>query len=414
MVEIEIAHPEVTGVTESSVALAFDVISDGRPVDAEVEVTVGGEPRARSGGEPGTRLVRIEGLPPDAEIEVGFRAPGLRPVSPDRYFPERLRTLPSPEAAEVGRFATLNDIHIGEARMGGRLTEDFEYGEEAPGFPVVRAEDTPTPYWQFMLEDAIDEINALGVDALVIKGDIADRGRPEQFEEARRLFGRIRAPHHVVLGNHDHYAVLEGERVDGYALLGQPAAPRALDLAGFRLLLVETALPGEHHGVFPEERRRWLDSALSEAREAGLPTFVLMHHHPVPPEHAGSYPNSIGLDPEDSVALFELLGRHPQVRAVLVGHTHRNKVRRYPAAGSIPFVEVHNPKDYPGGYAVYRLFEDGSAIQEVRRTGSRRALVHAARCRELFRGFYRHFALGRLEDRSFFIPPQGSATGARG
>ncbi len=142
MAEIEVSHPEVVGVTESSVTLAFDVRSGGRPVDAEVEITAGGEVRARSGGEAGTRLVRLEGLPPATEVEIGFRAPGLRAVPRDRYFPERVRTLPAPGGAQVGCFATLNDIHIGEPRMGGRLTADFEYGEEAPGFPVVRAEDS--------------------------------------------------------------------------------------------------------------------------------------------------------------------------------------------------------------------------------------------------------------------------------
>ena len=94
---------------------------------------------------------------------------------------------------------------------------------------------------------------------------------------------------------------------------------------------------------------------------------------------------------------------------MLLGHTHRNKVRRYPATGDLPFAEVHNPKDYPGGYAVYRLFEDGSVMQEVRRTGSPRALEHAARCRALFRGLYRHFALGRLEDRSLLLPATPAA-----
>jgi hypothetical protein len=76
-------------------------------------------------------------------------------------------------------------------------------------------------------------------------------------------------------------------------------------------------------------------------------------------------------------------------------------VRRYPASGATPFIEVHCTKDYPGGWAHYRLFEDGSFRQEVRRTGSARALEHSTRCSEMFGGGYRRFALGGLETRSF-------------
>jgi hypothetical protein len=295
----------------------------------------------------------------------------------------------------------MNDLHFGELRFGGVLEDDGEYGPDRPGSPSVRADETEVPYWRFMNEDAIDEINAAGVDAAVIKGDIADRGLPEQFGEAARSFSRFRVPHHAFLGNHDHYGRHVGLDVDGYALLGQPRAPRSLELGGWRLVLVETAEPGLHHGVFDDARLAWLDRNLAETRETGQPTLVLMHHHPVPPEHADTYPNTIGIRPEHSLKLYALVGANPQVRGVLLGHTHRNVVRRHRSSGATPYVEVNCTKDYPGGWAHYRLFEDGSFRQEVRRTSSTRALAHSGRCRDFFKGFYRIFALGSLADRSF-------------
>ena len=128
-----------------------------------------------------------------------------------------------------------------------------------------------------------------------------------------------------------------------------------------------------------------------------------MHHQPVPPQYASSYPNTIGIKPKHSVDLFELLGLNPQVRGVLIGHTHRNRVRRYAESGPVPFIEVNCTKDYPGGFGHYRLFDDGSFRQQVHRTRSPRALEHSTRCATFFQGGYRDFSLGDLASRSFSV-----------
>lgn len=399
---IQIRDPEVFGVTDTSLTVCFRVESDGAPVDARARVLVNGAVRAESESGAATRVVRIEGCAPDAEHKVEIQIAGAAPAACDRYFPDGVRTLLAPRARRTACFATLNDLHFGEPRFGGQLTADHEYGDEAEGFPLIRATDTDVPYWRIMNDDAIAEINAADVDAVVIKGDIADRGLPEQFDFARESFAQIRAPHHAFLGNHDYYGRHNGAgEVDGYALLGQPPAPRTVDLGGWRLVLLETALPGDHHGVFDGDRLGWLARTLDETRETRMPTLLLMHHQPVPPEHRDSYPNSIGMLPEHSTEFFALLGSQPQVKGVLIGHTHRNRVRRHRASGTVPFVEVNCTKDYPGGWGHYELFEDGTFRQEVRRTASERALAHSTRCRAAFRGLYRDFSLGALAERSF-------------
>jgi hypothetical protein len=403
-----IAHPKVFGVTESSITLVFGVREGAKKgasedpsgsIDAEATVRLNGQVRAVSKNG-GTRLVRIEGLDPATDYSISIEVDGAT-AEPSRYFSGSARTHDAPASAEVASFATLNDLHFGESRIGGVLSEDHEYGDAAPGFPVIHDDDYDTPYAEFMNADAIREINRLEVDCTVIKGDIADRGLPEQFETAARTFAGFDNPHHPFLGNHDYLEVLQGRDVDGYGILGAEPAPRSFDLAGWRLILLDTTIPGQHDGAFGQERRDWLAQALDESRRLDMPTLLFTHHQPVPPEHRGSYPNSIGMDPNDSLALFDVLTAAPHVKAMLIGHTHRNRVRRYPQAGSIPFVEVNNPKDYPSGFAHYRLFEDGSFRQEVRRTPSERALLHSTRCRSLFGGGYQHFTLGSLEERSY-------------
>ncbi|MGH9285159.1 MAG: metallophosphoesterase, partial [Acidimicrobiales bacterium] len=101
----------------------------------------------------------------------------------------RFRTLPSPPGPLLYRFATLNDLHIGEAAFGywGTLHE-----------PVA-----VEPYPQRCARAALAEAVAWGAEAVVVKGDITDSGTPVQWAAAGRLLAGAGVPVHLVLGNHD-------------------------------------------------------------------------------------------------------------------------------------------------------------------------------------------------------------------
>ena len=302
--------------------------------------------RACSGA--GTRLVRIEGLEPGTEYEIEIEVEGADAPAPDRYFPGRAATLPAPGGGD-GDLRHAERPALRRAALRRHAAAERRVRPDAPGFPSIRADDTEVPYWRFMNEDAIAEINAAGVDAIFIKGDIADVGRPEQFGLAREAFAKLAMPHHAFLGNHDYYGRLDGLEVDGYALLGQPprAAHASISAAGACCCSRPRARRA------PRRLRRRAPALARAARStrrasARTPTLLLMHHQPVPPEHADGYPNTIGILPEHSLPLFDLLGAHPQVKGVLIGHTHRNRVRRYPASGRVPFVEVQLHQGLPG------------------------------------------------------------------
>jgi hypothetical protein len=81
--------------------------------------------------------------------------------------------------------------------------------------------------------------------------------------------------------------------------------------------------------VFADDRLAWLGGALDETRERRQPTLLLMHHHPVPPEHADRYPNTIGINPLHS-AVSSSWSAGTRRKGVLISHTHRNRVRRHP------------------------------------------------------------------------------------
>ena len=60
-------------------------------------------------------------------------------------------------------------------------------------------------------------------------------------------------------------------------------------------------------------------------------------------------------------------------------------------------------KDFPGGWAEYRVHERGIA-QVFHRAQAPDAVAWAERTRAMFAGYYGPYAMGALEDRSFVIP----------
>ena len=60
------------------------------------------------------------------------------------------------------------------------------------------------------LREAIEHVNRLDPqpDLVLLTGDLVNEGHPEEYEHLRELLGALRAPFHLVPGNHDLTAVL--------------------------------------------------------------------------------------------------------------------------------------------------------------------------------------------------------------
>ena len=100
-----------------------------------------------------------------------------------------------------------------------------------------------------------------------------------------------------------------------------------------------------------------------------------------------------GINPDDSDRLIELAARRPAFAGYFAGHTHRNRVRRFPATGDKPWVEVACVKDFPGSWAEYRVF-DGGVMQVHRRISTDDALAWTEKTRGMFDGAYPDYAFG--------------------
>ena len=148
-------------------------------------------------------------------------------------------------------------------------------------------------------------------DAVLISGDLADHGSPEEYARVQELVGEIGAPVHVLPGNHDDGPAMR-------AAFGLDALDRIADLGPLRLACLDSTIPGEDGGRLDGSRLAWLDDALGAA--PATPTIVALHHAPLVtgvPEA-----DAIGVPDADRAAFAEVLARHPQVRCVAAGHVH--------------------------------------------------------------------------------------------
>ncbi len=154
-------------------------------------------------------------------------------------------------------------------------------------------------------------------DAILVTGDVAEDATAEQYALAQKLIGKVGVPIHVLPGNHDERAAMR--KAFGIPGEGDEPIDYAVDLGALRLVVIDSTVPGEDHGNFEPEQLERLDRELGAAPEQ--PTIVAMHHPPL----ATAIPDwdSVNMAPAERRALAAVIGRHPQVRAVVAGHLHR-------------------------------------------------------------------------------------------
>ena len=204
-------------------------------------------------------------------------------------------------------------------------------------------------------------------DLVVITGDVADRGEPEEYHKAARALGRIPVPAYVLPGNHDFQVPFD-------ALLPRPGLDSLRTLvvdewlfvfadsnAGNRVL-DEHGRPGDRDdrvhldaGLGPAEVA-WLDATIAAAHADHV--FVWVHHPPAVP---GAF-NVADYDAE----LDGLLTRHERIRGVAGGHVHTDRTEQL--AGRPVFVcpalatniDIEANTSLPPGYRTFEFHADGS------------------------------------------------------
>lgn len=170
------------------------------------------------------------------------------------------------------------------------------------------------------------------LDAVVVTGDVADDGSPEAYTDAVGLIGAFarqrRIPAIFSTGNHDERtaftAVLGSghldadgrDRPNGQLDSAEGERAAVTTVAGYRIVTLDSLVPGKGYGRVSTAQLRWLCDVLAEPAPHG--TVLALHHPPVAVPGV-AVQHALGLrNPHD---LAEAI-RGTDVRIVLCGHFH--------------------------------------------------------------------------------------------
>jgi 3',5'-cyclic-AMP phosphodiesterase len=325
--------------------------------------------------------------------------------------PGSVTTLVPPRGELLLTVALSNDIHTGET-VSGLAISDFPPGfSQVPGLP---------PYPVVMAESMTADAARRGADVLVVAGDLTAANLPDQLTGSKRLldrFGRLtlsgelrRGDYVVARGNHDQpqngaaYNTCLAVGATGYydclpLVYDLPQGKlTATEYAGLRLVGLDTTTLDTPGGAITDDEFAFLQQVL--ASDPDQPTLVF-GHHPVTDESAYSTiaGPTFDLDRADAARLEALYAATPGVFFHHSGHTHRNLRTTSPVAAGVDFLEVAATKEYPGGFALVRVYE-GGYMANFYKSSSALARQWSQTSSGEYLGLYPAYTLGALSDRN--------------
>jgi 3',5'-cyclic AMP phosphodiesterase CpdA len=159
------------------------------------------------------------------------------------------------------------------------------------------------------------------LDAVLVTGDIADHGQPDEYECARELLA-TRHPLLVCPGNHDERTafrtVLLGQSAQQAPDSPEPApVNQVLRLDRCVIAACDSSVPGSVHGYLDDQTLSWLEDVLCDTPEH-VPVLVALHH----PPDVLHVPYIDAMHLRGSERLAALARQHSNIAGYLCGHAH--------------------------------------------------------------------------------------------
>lgn len=219
------------------------------------------------------------------------------------------------------------------------------------------------------LESIIDVVNTdyASAKAIFILGDLAENGKEEEYNVAKKLLGKLNKPVFCVPGNHDDKNLLK-ETFPSLYIDTEKNLSFNYETDKHEFIGLDSTLKDSSKGIICQNRLSWLDQKLSLITKK----VVLLMHHPA--LSVGYNIDSIKLI--DNSDLLKTLNKHKSKISLLIfGHIHRNVAgtwegfpfvtlrgtghqRIRPQKGNTNYIDHGTPS-----YAVLNIFESNIVVQ---------------------------------------------------
>src|ERR1700744_4495402 len=149
------------------------------------------------------------------------------------------------------------------------------------------------------------------LDFIVLPGDNADNGLPEQYKLVATALRMLSKPVHIVPGDHD---MEQGSLQNFYNNLATEQLPKTISIKGLKCVFLDVCGPGKGGPDFRigASQLSWLEKELRESQKTEMAVFV------------HTYPDDLQDDKEK--ATFKKLISENNVALVDMGHTHYNEI----------------------------------------------------------------------------------------
>jgi Icc protein len=202
-------------------------------------------------------------------------------------------------------------------------------------------------------------------DFVLATGDLVG-DEPEAYSRLIELLEPLNLPVYCLPGNHDFPAIMSRT-----LRRGAVRWKRHFVAGHWQFVLLDSSFPGTPDGHLASGELALLDTVLATDPERHA--LVCLHHNPLPVGTAWLDTMTVG----NGAALFAVLDRYPQVRAVVWGHIHGefaswrgNAQLLASPATSVQFKpDAPEPRvdPLPPGYRWFELYPDGALATGVER-----------------------------------------------
>ncbi|WP_339866975.1 3',5'-cyclic-AMP phosphodiesterase [Pseudohongiella nitratireducens] len=166
-------------------------------------------------------------------------------------------------------------------------------------------------------QQVLSHLPADKIDHIVLTGDLAQDASAPAYEKLIAMLDPLGLPFTWLPGNHDN-ARLMTEIAKAH---GGGIGDRVVVIGRWRLIMLDTSIPGKVHGELSDRELACLKAELEQAEKQDQFCLVCLHHNPLP--GTSEWMLEIGL--KNAAAFQQVLQpfRH-RIAAVLFGHIHQN------------------------------------------------------------------------------------------